>query len=93
VATTAGEVASSGEDNAASDGMIENNEALAEMLGLTGTQGIIGMLAENATAQNTMVIPGVVSGEVVRRLSPVQKRDKKSRLTGAPGRPNYYITE
>lgn len=67
MATTAGEVASSGDDNAASDGMIENNEALAEMLGLTGTQGIIGMLAENATAQSTMVIPGVVSGEVVQQ--------------------------
>jgi len=67
VAATAGAGASSGDDNAASDGIIESNDALAEMLGLTGTPGIIVMPAENATAQNTTVIPGVVSEQVLQQ--------------------------
>lgn len=40
---------------------------LAEMLGLTGTPGIIVMPAENATPDNTTVIPGVVSEQVMQQ--------------------------
>ncbi|MEN4691180.1 DsbA family protein [Pantoea agglomerans] len=67
VAATAGAGASSGDDNAASDAMIESNDALAEMLGLTGTPGIIIMPTENATSDNTTVIPGVVSEQVMQQ--------------------------
>lgn len=67
VATAAGAGAASGDDSAASDRLIENNDALAEMLGLTGTPGIIVMPAENATADNTTVIPGVVSEQVLQQ--------------------------
>jgi protein-disulfide isomerase len=67
VATAAGAGAASGGDSAASDRLIENNDALAEMLGLTGTPGIIVMPAENATADNTTVIPGVVSEQVLQQ--------------------------
>ncbi|PPC67099.1 hypothetical protein C1Y42_22415 [Pantoea sp. ICBG 985] len=67
VATAVGAGAASGDDSAASDQMIESNDALAEMLGLTGTPGIIIMPAENATAQNTTVIPGVVSEDVLQQ--------------------------
>lgn len=67
VATAVGAGAASGDDSTASDQMIESNDALAEMLGLTGTPGIIIMPAENATAQNTTVIPGVVSEDVLQQ--------------------------
>lgn len=67
VATAAGAGAASGDDSAASGRLIENNDALAEMLGLTGTPGIIVMPAENATADNTTVIPGVVSEQVLQQ--------------------------
>lgn len=67
VATAAGAGAASGDDSAASDRLIENNDALAEMLGLTGTPGIIVMPAENATPDNTTVIPGVVSEQVLQQ--------------------------
>lgn len=67
VATAAGAGAASGDDSAVSDRLIENNDALAEMLGLTGTPGIIVMPAENATADNTTVIPGVVSEDVLQQ--------------------------
>ncbi|MDQ0627609.1 protein-disulfide isomerase [Pantoea agglomerans] len=46
----AGAGKASDDSNAASDQIIENNADLAEMLGLTGTPGIIVMPAENATA-------------------------------------------
>ncbi|GME47551.1 MULTISPECIES: DsbA family protein [unclassified Pantoea] len=57
----------SDESNSAADQIIENNAALAEMLGLTGTPGIIVMPAENATPDNTTVIPGVVSEQVMQQ--------------------------
>lgn len=53
------------DDNATSHRLNKKNDALAEMLGLTGTPGIIVMPAENATADNTTVIPGVVSEQVL----------------------------
>lgn len=65
IAAGAGNI--SDESNAASDQIIENNADLAEMLGLTGTPGIIVMPAENATADNITVIPGVVSEQVMQR--------------------------
>ncbi|WP_373420984.1 hypothetical protein [Pantoea ananatis] len=46
---------------------IRNNDALAEMLGLTGTPGIIVMPVENATEANTTVMPGVVSEAVMQQ--------------------------
>ena len=67
VATTSGAAALSDDDNVTSDHLIENNDALAEMLGLTGTPGIIIMPAENATADNTTVLPGVVSEQVMQQ--------------------------
>ena len=67
VSTAAGAGTASGDDSAVSDRLIENNDALAEMLGLTGTPGIIVMPAENATADNTTVIPGVVSEDVLQQ--------------------------
>lgn len=66
-AAGAGAGATSDEDKAVSDRVTENNAALAEMLGLTGTPGIIVMPAENATADNTTVIPGVVSEQVMQQ--------------------------
>jgi protein-disulfide isomerase len=57
----------SDENNSTADQIIENNAALAEMLGLTGTPGIIVMPAENATPDNTTVIPGVVSEQVMQQ--------------------------
>lgn len=51
----------------AADAQIAGNSALAELLGLTGTPGIIVMPAENATADNTTVIPGVVSAQVMQQ--------------------------
>ncbi|WP_233600743.1 thioredoxin domain-containing protein [Pantoea agglomerans] len=65
VASIAGAGTSSDDDSAVSERQIENNNALAEMPGLTGTPVIIVMPAENATAQNTTVIPGVVSKGVL----------------------------
>lgn len=50
-----------------SDRLIEGNDTLAEMLSLTGTPGIIIMPAENATVENTTVLPGVVSEEVMKK--------------------------
>lgn len=67
VASIAGAGASSDEDSAASDRQIESNSTLAEMLGLTGTPGIIVMPAENPTVQNTTVIPGVVNEAVLQK--------------------------
>ncbi|PIF07512.1 hypothetical protein BX596_5024 [Enterobacteriaceae bacterium JKS000233] len=67
VATTSGAAAVSDDDNVTSDHLIENNDALAEMLGLTGTPGIIIMPVENATADNTTVLPGVVSEQVMQQ--------------------------
>ncbi|WP_336749830.1 DsbA family protein [Pantoea vagans] len=67
VAAAAGAGAVSDEDKAMSDHVTENNAALAEMLGLTGTPGIVVMPAENATADNTTVIPGVVSEQVMQQ--------------------------
>lgn len=55
------------EGYARSDSLIANNDSLAEMLGLTGTPGIIVMPAENATVENTTVIPGVVSEAVMQQ--------------------------
>ncbi|TDY75736.1 UNVERIFIED_ORG: protein-disulfide isomerase, partial [Pantoea allii] len=55
------------EENALSDRVVEGNDSLAEILGLTGTPGIIVMPAENPTAANTTVLPGVVSEEVMQR--------------------------
>ncbi|MGC1018961.1 thioredoxin domain-containing protein [Pantoea agglomerans] len=65
VAAAVGAGAASDEDRTVSDHVTENNAALAEMLGLTGTPGIIVMPAENATPDNTTVIPGVVSEQVM----------------------------
>ncbi|WP_029571484.1 thioredoxin domain-containing protein [Pantoea ananatis] len=55
------------EGYARSDSLIANNDSLAEMLGLTGTPGIIVMPVENATVENTTVIPGVVSEAVMQQ--------------------------
>nr|WP_236708951.1 hypothetical protein [Pantoea ananatis] len=63
----AGAGKASDDSNAASDPIIENNADLAEMLCLTGTPGIIVMPAENATPDNTTVIPGVVSEQVMQQ--------------------------
>jgi len=63
----AGARKASDDSNAASDQIIQNNADLAEMLGLTGTPGIIVMPAENATPDNTTVIPGVVSEQVMQQ--------------------------
>ncbi|WP_233600749.1 thioredoxin domain-containing protein [Pantoea agglomerans] len=65
-AATGADLASD-DDNAVSGHITENNAVLAEMLGLTGTPGIIVMPAENATADNTTVIPGMVSGEEMQQ--------------------------
>lgn len=54
-------------DNIVSDHITESNADLAEMLGLSGTPGIIVMPAENATPDNTTVIPGVVSEQVMQQ--------------------------
>ncbi|NKE96714.1 DsbA family protein [Pantoea agglomerans] len=53
--------------NSVSGQTIEKNAELAEMLGLTGTPGIIVMPAENATPDNTTVIPGVVNAQVLQQ--------------------------
>ncbi|MEN4591727.1 thioredoxin domain-containing protein [Pantoea agglomerans] len=66
-AAAAGAGPSSGDDDAAADHLIESNSSLAELLGLTGTPGIIVMPVENATAQNTTVLPGVVSESVLQQ--------------------------
>lgn len=65
VATAAGAGEEDVANRAAADALIAGNSALAELLGLTGTPGIIVMPAENATADNTTVIPGVVSAQVM----------------------------
>lgn len=67
VAVAVGAGAASDEDRTVSDHVTENNAALAEMLGLTGTPGIIVMPVENATPDNTTVIPGVVSEQVMQQ--------------------------
>ena len=54
-------------ENELADRIIEANDSLAEMLGLSGTPGIIVMPSENATAANTTVLPGVVNEEVMQR--------------------------
>lgn len=66
-AKTAGAGSEKQEDYAKSDSLIANNDSLAEMLGLTGTPGIIVMPAENTTVENTTVIPGVVSEAVMQQ--------------------------
>ena len=66
-AVAAGAGNASDDSNAASDQIIENNADLAEMLGLTGTPGIIVMPADNAIQDNTTVIPGVVSEQVMQQ--------------------------
>lgn len=48
-----------------SDALIKGNDELAEMLGLTGTPGIIVMPAENATADNTTVFPGMAGEQAM----------------------------
>jgi protein-disulfide isomerase len=53
-------------ENELADRIIEANDSLAEMLGLTGTPGIIVMPSESATAANTTVLPGVVSEAVMQ---------------------------
>lgn len=55
------------DSNSISGQIIEKNGELAEMLGLTGTPGIIVMPAENATPDNTTVIPGVVNAQVLQQ--------------------------
>lgn len=55
------------DSNSVSGQTIEKNGELAEMLGLTGTPGIIVMPAENATPDNTTVIPGVVNAQVLQQ--------------------------
>lgn len=67
VATAAGGGAENIATRTPSDSLIEGNNTLAELLGLTGTPGIIVMPAENATADNTTVIPGVVSAQVMQQ--------------------------
>lgn len=67
VAAAAGAPAASDADNAVSDHITENNAALAGMLRLSGTQGIIVMPAQNATPDNTTVIPGVVSEQAMQQ--------------------------
>jgi protein-disulfide isomerase len=67
VAAAAGAGAASDEDKAVSDHVTENNAVLAEMMGLRGTPGIIVMPAGNATPDNTTVIPGVVSEQVMQQ--------------------------
>lgn len=66
-AKAAGVTDKSGADDGKSDAVIRNNDALAEMLGLTGTPGIIVMPVENATEANTTVLPGVVSESVMQQ--------------------------
>lgn len=61
VAKAAGAGEEDGANRAAADALIAGNSALAELLGLTGTP------AENATADNTTVIPGVVSAQVMQQ--------------------------
>jgi protein-disulfide isomerase len=67
VATFAGTVAENVENRAQIDSIIEGNNTLAELLELKGTPGIIVMPAENATAENITVIPGVVSADVMQQ--------------------------
>ncbi|WP_370606114.1 thioredoxin domain-containing protein [Pantoea ananatis] len=66
-AKTAGAGPEKQENYAKSDSLIANNDSLAELLGLTGTPGIIVMPAENASPENTTVIPGVVSEAVMQQ--------------------------
>ncbi|WNK56268.1 hypothetical protein [Pantoea agglomerans] len=60
-------------ENELADRIIEANDSLAEMLGLTGTPGIIVMPSDNATAANTTVLPGVVNEEVMQRAIELAK--------------------
>lgn len=52
VASKAGADAARDNDNVAPDRQIESNNALAEILGVTGAPGIIVMPSEKATTQN-----------------------------------------
>lgn len=54
-------------DNVVYDHITESNADLAEMLGLSGTPGIVVMPTENATPDNITVIPGVVSEQVMQQ--------------------------
>ena len=67
VATAAGAGEEDVANRTAADALIAGNSALAELLGLTGTPGINVMPAENATADNTTVILGVVSAQVMQQ--------------------------
>lgn len=49
------------------DSLIEGNDTLAGVLGLTGTPGIIIMPVENATAENITVFAGVASPEMMQQ--------------------------
>ncbi|ADU73077.1 DsbA family protein [Pantoea sp. At-9b] len=66
VATAAGAGPENVTGYSQSDALIKGNDELAEMLGLTGTPGIIVMPAENATADNTTVFPGM-AGELAMK--------------------------
>lgn len=66
-ATAAGAGPEDESKRSASDALIQGNDELAGMLGLTGTPGIIVMPAENATAENTTVLPGVVTEQVMQQ--------------------------
>ncbi|QKJ89283.1 thioredoxin domain-containing protein (plasmid) [Paramixta manurensis] len=67
VAKSAGAAAEDAGKRDQSDQLIAGNDALAQMLGLEGTPGIIVMPAEGPTAKNTTVIPGVVSADVMQQ--------------------------
>jgi protein-disulfide isomerase len=49
------------------DSLIEGNDTLAGVLGLTGTPGIIIMPVENATAESVTVFAGVASPEMMQQ--------------------------
>lgn len=65
VATVAGAGPENVTGYSQSDALIKGNDELAEMLGLTGTPGIIVMPAENATADNTTVFPGMAGEQAM----------------------------
>lgn len=67
VATAAGAGPEDVSGHTQSDALIKSNDELAGMLGLTGTPGIIVMPVENATPENTTVLPGVVSEQVMQQ--------------------------
>lgn len=66
VAIAAGAGAENVSSRIQSDALIKGNDELAEMLGLTGTPGIIVMPAENATAANITVFPGMAGEKAMQ---------------------------